>query len=252
MKNILKSFLLSGGTQIGGALWFICILIKISFLYCFNDFFIKKVWDDTIVVQGVISSLLLILGFFMHLKSISLLSLDKVFSYYCLFYIGYVLKRYKLCDCIKKDCFRFLVLISMFVILFLCNLYGYIELAETSYMNPFFLLMTSIAGWQLMYEISFFISKTNKIKNVLIVIGKNTLSVVILHFLCFKIINLLAVYIECSPLFLISCFLIYKRSGVWWLLYCLIGIELPVFLSILYKTVRKAINKRCLQMNKIQ
>lgn len=230
----------------GGALWFICILVKISLLYCFNDFFIKKLFKDTVISQLFVSLVLLITGYFMKLKGISVFSLDKVFSYYCLFYIGHLFKRYRLSDCIKKDYFRFLVLLGMFGILVLCNFWGRIELAETSYTNPLFLLITSISGWQLMYELSYFISRTVKNKNILITIGKNSLSVVVLHFLCFKIINLIAVLIEGGPLFLISCYPIYKRTGFYWCAYTFAGVGIPVFMSIFYKNIKNRINIRCL------
>lgn len=40
--NIVKSMALHGGTQIGGALWFLATLMEISVLYCLNDCIIKK------------------------------------------------------------------------------------------------------------------------------------------------------------------------------------------------------------------
>lgn len=209
LLNILKSFLLSGGTQMGGALWFICILLKIQFLYIVIDYLIKKIFKETIITQSVISLCLLIIGFLMHLNDITVLSLDKVFSYYCLFFIGYVLKRFKISEFDRHTFFRLIVCLFCFLILIICLHLGNIELADTSYTNPLFLIITSLVGWQLLYELSYFISKIKILSNILIFIGMNTLSVVILHFLSFKIVSYIGIRITNSPDFLLACFPIY-------------------------------------------
>lgn len=247
IKNILKSFLLSGGTKVGGALWFICILIKVSLLYCFIDLCIKKICNKPILFQGLVSVILLTIGYFLHLSGIKFLSLDKVFSYYYLFYFGYILKQYNVYNYFDKWVYRFCIFLFVFISLIICNKYGKIELADTEYTNPLFFILTSVLGWHLIYEISYFLSKSKKLSKIIITIGRNTLSVVILHFLCFKIVNLIAIKIEETPIFLISCFPVYKKTEAWWLLYCLIGVGIPVILSILYKNIKQTIVTRCFQ-----
>ena len=241
LKNICLSFFLSGGTKIGGALWFICILLKISFLYIFFDILIKQFFKNSILVQGILAIIFLFIGYIFHLKNIRFLSLDKVFSYYCLFCLGYVIKRFNLSDYFNAWYSRLIVLGSAFIVLLICNKLGRIELAETDYVNPAFLIISSLAGWQLLYEISYFIYQIPKISNIVIVIGKNTLAVVILHFLCFKIINLIGIFITKSPIFLLACFPTYMKNGVWWLAYCFTGVSIPVLLSIGYKNIKQKI-----------
>lgn len=239
LVNICKSFLLSGGTRMGGALWFICILMKISLLYCFMDYCIKKMKRNNILLQGVVSILFLICGYFFHLYGISFLSIDKVFSYYCLFYIGFSIKNIPFFEHItsrKKHLFVFFI---TFFILIICNHFGTIELDKTEYMNPVFLIVTSICGWYFIYEISFFIQKIQSVSRIFLLIGRNTMPIVILHFLCFKIVNLLGIIITNSPRFLLACFPTYMKNGCWWLIYTVVGVFVPVLLNFVYKFIKQ-------------
>lgn len=246
ITNILKSFLLSGGTQMGGALWFVCVLIKISLLYVIIDYCIKKIFKDTVIVQAIVSLVLLFLGFFMYLKGISILSLDKVFSYYCLFFIGFALKKSNFSEFIQKAWARLLEFLVSLIILLLCYQLGHIELADTYYKNPAFLIITSLAGWQLLYELAFFISKLQRMSDYFIIIGKNTLAVVILHFLSFKIVSYIGIKITDAPDFLLASFPIYMKNGLWWVAYTVTGVFIPVLLSIEYKNLKGIIKRKCL------
>lgn len=247
IKNICLSFLLSGGTRMGGALWFICILMKISILYLFFDFLIQLLFKNNLLIQGIISVVLLSLGYFFHIKDISFLSLDKVFSYYCLFYLGFLVRTLNLGDLMISWQKRITIIIAAFFILFVFNHIGRIELADTDYTNPIFLICASTVGWFFLYQISYFISKSEKLTTLIAAIGKNTIAVVILHFLCFKIVSFIGLILEGSPNYLLACFPIYMNTGVWWVAYTIVGVAIPVSLSMLYKSVKQKIIIKCLQ-----
>ena len=53
-----------GGTQLGGALWFIQALFQISILYAVVEFLLQKLLhgDDTLIAQGLVSGVLLWVG----------------------------------------------------------------------------------------------------------------------------------------------------------------------------------------------
>lgn len=247
LKNICMSFLLSGGTQMGGALWFICVLMKISLIYIFFDFFIKRFYKNTIIIQGIVSGIFLCIGFIFYLKGISFLSLDKVLSYYCLFYFGFLLKTANICERFNSLYSRLSIFVGTFLILLVCYHFGRIELADTYYWNPLFLIITSFMGWFFLYEISYYVSKTTRIANVIILIGKNTIAVVILHFLCFKIVSLIGIKITDSPDYALACFPTFMKNGVWWIPYTFVGICIPVLMSVIYKYIKQKIQSKCLQ-----
>lgn len=217
VKNIVKSFILSGGTQIGGAFWFVAVLFKLVVIYCFIDFLVKKISMDkhvVVIIQSVISIIFLIVGYLFHLKGIRFLSLDKVFSYYILFHVGYVIKSSGIYNCKQNNILHILIIIITFLVLLICNSVGTIALDQTNYVNPVFLLIASICGWQFLYEISYYLVNTS-ICEILTCFGKNTMAIVSLHFLCFKVVNCAGVLIEEKPLFLIASFpVLYYGGGV--------------------------------------
>lgn len=247
LKNICMSLLLSGGTQMGGALWFICILMKISLLYIFFDFIIKRFLKNTLIIQAILSVLLLCTGFIFHLRGISFLSFDKVLSYYCLFYFGFCLKSFNICERFDSWYSRLFIFTGAFIILIICKHFGRIELADTHYTNPVFLIITSVCGWMFLYELSYFISKNRKLADGIIVIGKNTIAVVILHFLCFKIVSFIGIIITDAPEYVLACFPTYMKTGAWWAAYTIIGVGIPVLLSVIYKLIKQKVVSKCLQ-----
>ncbi len=240
VKNIIKSLLFHGGTQMGGAFWFLATLMEISVIYCIIDFVIKNYFKldlkKTIIIQWVISIVFLFLGFACFKTNHSFSGLSRVLSYYILFHGGYIIKYYGWHEKNKSVTTQLVLLVCNFVILVICNNFGSIELGQNSYKNPFYLLVVSFVGWQFLYEVAFFIEKTHHIKTI-ITIGQNTLAIVILHFLSFKIVSYIGVLFNQQPLCLVAAFPVLYRGGAWWIAYCFVGITIPVFLSLIWKKI---------------
>ena len=77
---------------------------------------------------------------------------NRVLSYYCLFYLGAVVRELQKTVRIEK--YHYWKMVVAFLILVLCNQIGSIALDENRYENPAFLLVVSICGWVLLYEIA--------------------------------------------------------------------------------------------------
>lgn len=243
-KNIIKAFLLHGGTQLGGAFWFLAILFEISIAYCIIDFFIKKIINKKAVwAQSIIAVLLLILGYLCYLSHNRFWGVDRVFSYYILYHGGFLLKKYNISALIYKKSRLLCVIISLLILL-LANQKGSIALDDNSYENPLYLLTVSYVGWQLLYEISYYLSKIDVLKKIMIGVGQNTLSVVILHFLSFKIVSFIGVLLKAEPWCLVAAFPILYRGNGWWILYTMAGVTIPVCLSLMWKKTKLYIWKR--------
>lgn len=125
LKNIVKALSLHGGMQMGGAFWFIAVLMEISIIYCLFDYFIGKF--------------------------------------------------------LKK---------------FIC------------------------------------------------VVGKHTLSIVIFHFLVFKFINYFIVKKYKLSLCLIASYPILLSNGFWWIVYSLLGVSVPVLLSLTWSNLKDGIKNK--------
>ena len=240
-KNINNAIILRGESQIGGALWFVAVLFEISIAYCVIDYLIKKIvsGNGIIIAQGIVAILLLALGYYCHLTGMTIAGLSKMCSYYCLFYLGYVIKCYKLSSREKKNSVHVLVFGFSFIILIVASKFGSIALATNDYVNPLYLLLVSLVGWQWIYELSWMIKQINLIAGWMVCFGQNTLMVVILHFLCFKIVNYVGVLINGWPLCCVAAFPILCKGGVWWGGYTIIGVLIPIGVSLMWKKMKK-------------
>ena len=81
-------------------------------------------------------------------------------------------------------------------------------------------------------------------KKLWIVVGQNTLSVVVLHFLCFKLVSLIEVLIYHEPFYFIAAFPILHNNGLWWLAYLIVGLCIPIGLNIIYKNIIKLLKEK--------
>ena len=146
----------------------------------------------------------------------------------------------------SKDIINCIKFIVSFVILVILNKYGNIELAKMS-INIAYYISVSIAGWYFIYELAYFISKSNKIAKILQYIGKNTMPILILHFIAFKVINIIGVLILNQDRSLISKFPVAFKNNYIWIVYTVSGIILPLYFNELNKYVRKRREKMKLE-----
>lgn len=234
--NILKGAIFKCSEQIFGAGWFLAILFMVSVCYLAVDYLTKLIFKRHIIwVYLIVSVVFLAMGFYCSIHGIKAFGLEKVFSIYCLYFIGNILGRNK-----EKyqnwnwKIFLPILIVSFGFLLFL-NSYGSISLSNNSYENPLFLLAASLTGWAFLYSLSYFLKHIPVVKQGLICIGKKTLTVLILHFLCMKIVEYIVVIYYGMPYFCVAAFPnLYGNRGLWWLAYTVVGVGVPVFANIFY------------------
>lgn len=138
-----------------------------------------------------------------------------------------------------------ILLCSFLVLYILCKIIGEgYEPGANSYKSPLLFIICSIIGWVFLYSASNIINHYKNIKKLLMLIGKDTVSIVILHFLCFKIISLYISYIYDLPSYCVAVFPnLYGSVCFWWLAYTFVGVCLPVILFEGYKGMSNYIQK---------
>ena len=84
-----------GGTQLGGAMWFIQALFQISLLYAVIEVLLQKLLHggDTLIAQGLLSGVLLWVGWHCNQIGWNVWGLGIAASCYWMFYLGTVLRR---------------------------------------------------------------------------------------------------------------------------------------------------------------
>ncbi len=102
--------------------------------------------------------------------------------------------------------------------------------------NPFVFLITSIAGFYWLLYLSEYLAKSDSlIVKLLNIIGENTLTIMALHYLAFKLVNLLQIAIYNYPVKYLAYYpVIPFKTAYWWVVYTIVGILVPLLLAIIY------------------
>lgn len=237
--NILK---FNGEQQLGGATWFLRVLFWLSITWGAIQFILKSVakFEDKhrFVFNVIISVALLAIAFNWNNNNIHFITqFETVASSYWLFSLGYYLKKIHVDFTPIQD---FIIVLFSFSILRYCDKYCSLMGWNSNvnlFDNPFMFIITSIAGFILIMALSAIISKLNR-TNLLEFIGKHTLGIMIWHFLAYKIITLLQLYVYKEPLYRLASFPIYYSGNYWWVAYCVIGIAIPLLLIYIYNIVK--------------
>ena len=209
-------------------------------LWCLSNYLIRKITknEKAIFLINLCEALILLL--FSYYCSINHIvykeGFETVSSAYIMIFLGYYFKRtvppiIKTKDALIMLGISFILLEGLYRF---CRLMGW-NSKINDYGEPLLLIMTSIAGFFVLYFASILINLKCPNK-LLITIGRNTMSIVLIHFLAFKLVNILYVAIYDLPRYMIAAFPILYRK--WSILYCIVGVALPVCLSIAYYRVK--------------
>ena len=240
LNTALAALRMEANTQLGGAFWFLVTLFELSVSYVLIDYLLRKLLrcKDTAFLQTFLSIVFLATGYRCYLTGNQLTGFDKVFSYYILFHGGYLLRRFRVNSRERSEIWHAILFAVAFAVLLWNNPRMHLELGSNSYVTPAYLLLNSAAGWVFLYELAHYIQKIAWLKKLMVVVGQNTMGVVILHFLSFKLVNLAGVLVERKPLCLVAAFPVLYQGGVWWIAYFVVGLGLPVCASLAWKWVK--------------
>ena len=230
-----------GGTQLGGAMWFIQALFQVSILYALVEFILQRLLHgaDTLLPQGLFSGVLLWLGWRCGLAGWNMWGLGIAASCYCLFYLGTVLRRTtrESIPAYQRGIFA----AAAFAVLLILGRLGSVGLAGNGYSSPIFLLVTSLAGWVLVREAACLTAHLPCVRAALAYLGRATMPIVILHFLSFKLVTWLGLLATGGEPYLLAAFPIYFTGGAWWLAYTAAGLVLPLAANAVYKKIKNTV-----------
>lgn len=237
-KEIIKAMFFQSNTQIGGALWFFGTLFFTINLYAIIYFFVNKLTKKCLLVQFFFSIAFLLIGYACSLNNLSLWGFGRVFSVYYLIFLGNVIKEYNIMEKINNNK-RYVLSIVFCVILFLIGEnVGSISIVGNSYFNPIYFIAMSITGWIYVWCISQILLEIDlPIHTVLKLISRHSVAIIAMHFLCFKIINLIEVICFNYEYYRIAQFPVLVSDGGWWILYTTVGIIIPLVIDTIIKNI---------------
>lgn len=238
--SILKNCFFIGGTQMGGATWFLACLMYLTVGYCILDYLFRRIIRriPSIHIQSIFSIIFLALGYLCSQRGWGFAGIERFLSFYCFIHIGFLLRTSGIYDRVWKVWTHLALLLGSLIPLLFLQHRGTIDICGNSYPNPAFLLISTLLGWQLLYELATLVQKIPRLTGVLSAIGQSSLSIMIFHFLAFKPVSLLIVLLYKEPLSSIAAFPnLYGNQG-WWILYTLVGVSVPFAFHQIYRRAR--------------
>ncbi|MGB9940428.1 acyltransferase family protein [Methanosarcina sp.] len=240
--NAVKILAFIGTEELLGPLWFILSLFTVTIFFGFISYLTTKYVKgnpeyfrfSVIFLAFLIGNLTTYYGLtFYFVLNTSLVAI-------LIYYIGYMFRKYE-----DKIAFNphFLTISLLFLIM--SSLYGPIDMASNSYLSPSFLIANSLAGAYINIYLAKRIVSTEINYTILEYIGKNTFAIMALHYISFKLINLIQVRLNDLPVYMVAKYPVIDGTNGWWILYSVCGVFLPlVVIYTINKFIQKFENKR--------
>ena len=103
----------------------------------------------------------------------------------------------------------------------------------------------ALCGIVIVYNAAALIAKSDRATRVMAYLGDNTMPIVILHFMCFRLVTVVYVFAYDKPLEMLGSHpTVETESVAWRTAYFIIGIVLPLLLYEAYKRVCRALQSR--------
>ncbi len=132
-------------------------------------------------------------------------------------------------------------LLSLIILIVATILKYDVNVGGLKFGNPLFFIIVSCAGFYFTLSLADLIAcKPNSISRALNIIGENTLTIMALHYLAFKLVNLLQIVIYNYPDKYLAYYpVIPIKTEYWWIVYTIAGIFVPVLLAIAYDKIKE-------------
>lgn len=237
--RLFKCLLFSGGENLSGAMWFLRTMFFSTILFAVINFLCYR-YKKNNLIRWIIYNVLLFIGwkgfYFSFGKYFNILTV------LILFQIGnYISKNFNLSLNTKKA-IVYLIVGFLFTStpLFFTN--DTISLASNRIINPFYFIFCSCSGTLFCVGLSNLLKKI-KLSMWLEYIGKNTLPIVMGHFMAMKIVTLIQILIYHENISLLSSHPYLHASLIWCIFYVIIGISVPLIIQKLYYKIKKILER---------
>lgn len=219
------------GEQLLGGFWF---LKSLFFSSIFSGLF-YLLNSHLKINDSMFMALLLIFTYVTKSYDISLPILGSISHILLCIIIMQVGKNWKKTE--NKDQYKLPMFIIMSIIVIIGSKYNVANILSCNITDIIPYLFFSTIGIISMFSLSYYLKKI-RLKKILIYIGDNTMIILALHFLSFKIVNLIKIGIYNMQIEKLACFPVIKENNdITWILYSIIGILLPLSIKYLYKKI---------------
>jgi fucose 4-O-acetylase-like acetyltransferase len=241
LLNLLKILSFAKVEQILAPLWFLPVLFIVTMIFLLVNYVLyrtspaqKDVWlAATIVIISCV-------GFFYypeHNVFLRPVSIAMVVS--SMFYFGHLFRRYERSIELNGG-----IALACFAVLAASYRFGPIDTGGHIFVSLPFYLVCSLAGVYLNLFLSMRVPEGTLFRRFLIYTGRNTITILALHFVAFRLVNYLQVVVRGLPVYLTASHPALNTSGGWWVVYLLMGVALPLASRMLYDRLKLALFQR--------
>lgn len=246
LKQIALIFFCVGGTQLGGPTWFFGVLFIVTIAHTVIIFWGKKLKEK--LAQFMCASLIGLLIAFLSVATSGKIQfpldhfLTRVGLGYLAFLIGIAIKKFLKdgkSELFSKNTF-FGGLFSFLMLVFL-DKYVDISMARAEITSLGCFIICALCGYVFIFAISFYVNKYSIwFSDMFAYIGKNTRGIVCLHMISFKIVSYGIITISGLPAYMLASFPVIDSVKSWvWIIYTIVGIVVPLFITNMYHWISK-------------
>lgn len=238
ISGVAKAFLVMGGAKMSGALWFLRLMLFASVLFEIERFVFRRYTNQLYILSGI-NLILFCVGVFISKKEVHFANLEGIFTIMLFYNIGQWLKiilgRVK--DKLNWQMLIAMIAIALILLLYLTRI-EHVNIGLNEFNNGATLLISSILGLALIYSISnLIVSYVKPLSSLISLIGKNTITILGVHFLAFKLVTIIVIAIHQHPIQYLASYPV--LDGNWWLAYVIFGVFVPLGIGLLYEKYLK-------------
>lgn len=243
----IKILLMGGGTQFGGSLWFLRALLLVEITYAVIVFLANKIHKAVLPMSVLI---LFALGRFFSQISFGQLDLIRiVLLQICIptsaYYMGVLCRKYA--DRLELVYSKAGTFICTVLLLMLQSIGIHNDMSNGTMTSVWGYFVATIAGFVFCMGIAKIIQRSVSISKVMVYIGQNTMPILILHLLSFKLITYIQIILYMErldlPEFSMASFPTLLNTGVWPFIYTITGVVIPLLINKLYQLVKQRISR---------
>lgn len=237
IKQFILTILFASREPMLGAFWFFATMFFSLIFFCGIRYFTKNINNKEIAII-IIILLLFMIGVYSQKLNINIPRFSNSFTMLLFIYLGFKFKSIE-----NKIKFNLSTSVVSFFLLLVLKKYGKVAVNANVYTSPLFLILSAICGIYLVSYISQTIYSKRICVNFLEYVGQNTIVIMALHLISFKIVTLIQIKILNLSILDLAIFPVINKSG-WWIIYTLVGVLLPI-------TIKFSLEKIVLNLKEI-
>lgn len=240
INSLLSTLLFCGGSQLGGALWFLRTMFITSIIFEIENLvLLKSNWK--IYFLFIFNLILFSVGYYFSSHNLhTFLNAESFLTIMVFYSLGSLLKFYQN----KKPkglLQQGLLLLFCVTVFFIASIGLNVNIGKNEFSSAIGVLSTSITAFIILYYLAKLISVTF-LSSIFQYLGKHTIEILALHFLAFKLVSWLLVIKFDEPYIFISSYP-YYLANYWWL-YTIVGVSIPLIFAFIKDNIQKKYEKK--------